>query len=240
MKKSLLALIIAATSAGAMAADVQEEKVNYGDPTASFSMLGGAVNKDKVQLNTMYGMGEHIFQGDLGYSTDKDTPSDKKFDYRVRYFNVTDGLGFSADVLGNADKTTAMGGMIYKFDLTPQAMVFPMLSLGRQFVHDGADKSTHVGLNSDSNVAQVGVYAMYAFEAGHWLYANPKTTYVFEAEENINQVEVGGGYMVADAASVGFKVEYTGEIKGTAKNGIGAGNTQKEDTVFWLNAATYF
>lgn len=240
MKKSILALIILATGSQAFANEKQAEKVNYGDPTASYSMLGGAVNENKVQLNTMVGLGEHIFVGDLGYSTDKDTPSDKKLDYRARYFNVTDGLGFSVDVLGNTDKTTALGGMVYKFEVNPQLMVFPMASFGHQWVHDGTDKNTRKGINADSNLAQLGIYTMYAFEGGHWLYANPKSTYIVEGEQFLNQVEVGGGYMVADAASVGFKIEYTDEIKGTAKNGIGTDSKIESDTVFWLNAAMYF
>ncbi|UPQ89517.1 hypothetical protein [Vibrio sinaloensis] len=243
MKRSLLALLLAGISAGAMANQAPEQQeVNYGDPTASFSTVGISGTQDKGQVNMMYGAGANIFQLDLGFDNTKDAdgkrPDSKDaFNYRGRYFHVTDGLGYSVDVMGSADSTTVLGGAIYKFTVTDNVMVFPMLSAGYSASKDGKNK---IGLEKDSAIAQAGLYAMYGFDSGHWLYANPKTTYHVEGQEFTNQVEVGGGYMLTDNISVGFKVEHTGKIKGTVKNGLGVGKDKKEDTVTWLQANYYF
>ncbi|MFA0605666.1 hypothetical protein AB4666_12930, partial [Vibrio amylolyticus] len=84
---------------------------------------------------------------------------------------------------------------------------------------------------SESGLGQAGVYAMYGFDAGHWVYANPKTTYNVKSKEFLNQVEVGGGFMVLDNASIGAKLEYTAENK---KLNV------KNDSVAWLQANVYF
>ncbi|WP_047043294.1 hypothetical protein [Vibrio mexicanus] len=243
MKKSLLALMLASVSVGALANDTPaQEEVNYGDPTASFSTVGISGAQDKGQLNLMYGAGSNIFQLDLGFDRTKDAegkrPESKDvFNYRGRYFHVTEGLGYSVDVLGGADKTTVLGGAIYKMPLTDNITVFPMLSAGYTASKDGKNA---VGLEKDSALAQAGIYGMYGFDGGHWLYANPKSTYHAEGETFTNQIEVGGGYMVADRISVGFKVEHTAKIKGSEKNGLGIGNDTKADTVTWLQANYYF
>ncbi|GAM78184.1 hypothetical protein JCM19241_4889 [Vibrio ishigakensis] len=65
------------------------------------------------------------------------------------------------------------------------------------------------------------------------VYANPKATYHEQSKEWIPQIEVGGGYMILDNASIGAKIEYTGES--TKKNLV-----NKEDTVAWLQANYYF
>ncbi|RKF18095.1 hypothetical protein DBZ36_12730 [Alginatibacterium sediminis] len=218
MKKSTLALLLALASTGAFAADTTpaaQEEVNYGDPTASFSTLGVSASKDTTQLNGMMGLGANIFQLDLGADNKKGDVN-----YRGRYFHVTDGLGYSVDVLGDKNSTTALAGMIYKFQVTDNISIFPMASLGYT---DTKAKG------ANSTLAQAGVYAMYGFDDGHWVYANPKTTYHVKNKQFINQVEVGGGLMVADKVSVGAKIEYT------AKYG-----NQPEDTVAWIQANYYF
>lgn len=105
---------------------------------------------------------------------------------------------------------------------------------------ESKDGKNAVGLAKDSALAQAGIYGMYGFDGGHWLYANPKSTYHAEGQTFTNQIEVGGGYMVADKISVGFKVEHTAKIKGSEKNGLGVGNDTKADTVTWLQANYYF
>lgn len=223
MKKLLIGLAIAGACSGAIANEQDAEKVNYGDPTASFSTLGVSTSENSTQLNGMIGLGSNIFQLDLGIDN-----KSGDMNYRGRYFHVTDGLGYSLDVLGDKDNTTALAGAIYKFQATDKITLFPMASVGytTSDAKDGQPKS-------ESALGQLGVYGMYGFDAGHWVYANPKATYHEQSKEWIPQIEVGGGYMILDNASIGAKIEYTGES--TKKNLV-----NKEDTVAWLQANYYF
>ncbi|MCL9774146.1 hypothetical protein [Vibrio methylphosphonaticus] len=238
MKKTILTVVISSLAFGAYAEEATTkntelaqsdsvEDINYGDPTASFSTLGLSRSGDATQINGMLGFGANIFQLDVGVA-DKKTVDDKiAYNYRARYFHVTDGLGFSVDVLGDRDSTTALAGMIYKFEITDNFLLFPMLSIGRTHVDE---KNTHaVTDKQDSNIYQAGLYGMYAFDARHWLYANPKSTYVQRASEWLTQIEVGGGYMVTDSVSVGFKVEHTAES-----------DISRKDTTGWVQANYYF
>lgn len=224
-KKSTLAIALFCVVGGVSAEQVQED-VNYGDPTASFSTVGVSGTENTTQLNGMMGVGSNIFQLDLGVAN-KDNGDTKKGDlsYRGRYFHVTEGLGYSVDVLGNEFSTTALAGAIYKFQVTDSISVFPMASVGYT-------KTDRNGEKSESSLGQVGLYAMYGFEAGHWIYANPKSTYHAKSKEFINQVEVGGGLMVADNISVGAKLEYTAKNEKL--------DMMKDDTVAWLQANYYF
>ncbi|MPY24402.1 hypothetical protein [Shewanella sp. YLB-07] len=131
MKTSIIALSITAllTANVAMASESVEEHVNYGDPTASFSTVGLSGTDRAGLINMMYGAGSHIFQLDIGYDKKKDV-KDERTNVRARYFHVTDGLGYSVDVLGDANHQTVLGGLIYKFQLTDNISVFPMLSVG--------------------------------------------------------------------------------------------------------------
>ena len=176
--------------------------------------------------------GGHIISADIGVA-DKKTDDDKiDYNYRMRYFKVNDGLGYSVDVLGDRNSTTALAGVMYKFQVSDNISVFPMLNVGRTSIKDDAQlpilprEETY----SSSNLAQAGVYAMYAFNSGHWLYVNPKATYVAAVKDTVTQVEMGGGFMVADNMSVGFKVDYT------AKGGMMA----EDDTTTWVQANYYF
>lgn len=234
MKKTLLAVLICATSATTMAQEAPKEDINYGDPTASFSTVGVSGTDRAGQVNMMYGAGSNIFQLDLGYDAKVNKVEDR-FNYRGRYFHVTDGLGYSVDVLGGVNNTTVLGGLIYKMPVSEKVTVFPMLSAGYSATKDGKNNS---GMAKDSGLAQAGVYAMYAFDDGHWLYANPKTTYHVEGKQFVNQIEVGGGLMTSDVTSVGFKLEHTTDIKANNNNKLGA--DQKADTVAWLQANYYF
>ncbi|MDN2480847.1 hypothetical protein [Vibrio agarivorans] len=220
MKKLLLAFAI--MSSCGIVYGQETETVNYGDPTASFSSLGVSGTEGKFQVNGMVGLGKHIFQLDLGY--DKDTD---KGNYRGRYFHVTEGLGYSVDVLGDKDSTTGLAGVIYKMDITDNISLFPMASVGYTSAKD--DK----GAKSESALAQAGLYGMYAFDSGHWVYANPKATYHEQSKEWLPQFEVGAGYMIMDNASIGTKVEYTAE---SSKKGL----VKESDTVAWLQANYYF
>ncbi|MEH6451822.1 MAG: hypothetical protein V7782_02160 [Psychromonas sp.] len=227
MKKLTKCAILLAISSTAFAASATEqtEEVNYGDPTASFSTVGTSVSENTTQLNGMMGLGSNIFSLDLGVAN-KDNGGNEKGDlsYRGRYFHVTDGLGYSVDVLGDKNSTTALAGAIYKFQVTDNISVFPMLSAGY------TKTDTPKGENkNESGLGQVGIYAMYGFDAGHWVYVNPKSTYHIESKEFINQVEAGGGIMVLDNVSVGAKLEYT------AKS-----DYIPEDTVGWIQANVYF
>ncbi|MCG9788446.1 hypothetical protein L1D61_14845 [Vibrio mediterranei] len=208
---------------------IRAEDINYGDPTASFSSVGVSRSADTTQVNAMYGFGSNIFMGGINVSDRGDTTA------RGRFFHVTDGLGYSVDVIGTKDSLLAVGGIIYKMELTNNIMVFPMLSAGVTSVdvqyttHNGHwGDTTYKQIESD-NLIQPGIYAMYAFDSGHWLYANPKSTYLTKAKEWVTQAEVGGGYMISDNASVGFKVDFTAESKLTDANTVG-----------WLQANYYF
>lgn len=231
-KKTLLSAITTASLATLLsfnALAAEEEAVNYGDPTASFTTLGVSASENVTQLNGMMGLGSNIFQLDI--STDNKTGD---LSGRGRYFHVTDGLGYSVDVIGDKDNQTVLGGVIYKWQVNDNVSVFPMLSVGatqsKRFDENGKATKKY----DSSNLVQAGVYAMYGFDAGHWVYANPKTTYHVKNEAFINQVEVGGGYMLMDNVSVGAKVEYTDAIKDKL------GNKTKSDTVGWIQANYYF
>ncbi|PSU46238.1 hypothetical protein C9J12_19405 [Photobacterium frigidiphilum] len=245
MKQSILAIATVAvlsfnvSAANVAAQDQVKEDINYGDPTASFSTLGVSASKDHTQLNGMYGVDSNIFSLDLGVKNktdDKGKGGD--VNYRGRYFHVTDDLGYSVDVLGGAthyesgDKSTSnavLAGLIYKFQVTNNISVFPMASLG--YTRIDAD-TLGIDTKETDTLFQGGLYAMYSFDDGHWLYVNPKVTHMSKANTNLAQVEAGGGFMVADKVSVGAKVEYT--AKNTKLN------MDKDDTVAWLQANYYF
>lgn len=220
----VLSLTALLSTNAVFATEAVKEEVNYGDPTASFSTLGLSANEDVTQLNGMMGVGSNIYSFDLNRNNHSGDLSG-----RVRYFHVTDGLGYSVDVIGDADNQTVLGGLIYKFKINDNISIFPMLSAGgmqtkRPNENDKYDRSSLV---------QAGVFAMYGFDDGHWIYANPKTTYHVKDKQFINQVEVGGGFMLFDNVSIGAKVEYTAER--TTDLGI-----LKADTVTWLQANYYF
>lgn len=227
MKRSTIAVLITLASGSAFAEMQDEESINYGDPTASFSTVGLSASKDSTQLNGMIGFGSNIFSLDLGREN-----KSGDLNYRGRYFHVTEGLGYSVDIIGSeksfADHTnksnTALAGLIYKMQLTDNISMFPMVSAGYMQTKSQGDKK-------ESGLGQVGLYAMYGFDAGHWIYVNPKTTYNMKQKEFINQVEIGGGLMVLDNASIGTKIDYT------AKN---SKLNMKEDTVAWFQANVYF
>lgn len=241
MKNTITAMALSLITAGVWANEVisthqkdvapeaSVQDINYGDPTALFSMVGLSRSNDRTQLNSVFGWGQgHMVFADLGIGDKKDIEGKTDIDYRVRYFKVNDGLGYSLDVIGNRNITTTLAGAIYKIELTPNISVFPMLYGGyMDSKHDIAVEGKSSFKNSA--LVQGGLYAMYGFDAGHWLYANPKATYITRAKEFVPQIEIGGGYMVTDYASIGFKVEHTADNK-----------VSKKDTVSWLQASYYF
>ncbi|MDK9777993.1 MULTISPECIES: hypothetical protein [unclassified Vibrio] len=209
--------------AGLLGQSAETEKVNYGDPTASYTGFG--VEKDVsgnnkgVRSTFVYGLTENgtsqVMTAELGTNN-----FNGGIDYRARYFNIdqSSGFGWSIDAIGGYQKltekrdgitgydatNTIMAGVVQKFQVTDAIIVVPMLYGGNTWMNA---KVAGVKCNKDSLVGQTGVYAMYGFDAGHWLYANPKTTYVKELKGWSNQIEIGGGYMVAENMSVGFKVD---------------------------------
>jgi|GEM_PF-5373477 len=217
MKRKIWVILLGLSGVNAYANIEDQQEVNYGDPTASFSTLGVSASHDVTQLNGMMGMGSNIFSVDLGRQN-----KNGGMNYRGRYFHVTDGLGFSVDILGDKDNTTALAGAIYKFQLSDNISLFPMLSAGYT-------RSDTNGEKVGSTLAQVGVYGMYGFDAGHWIYANPKSTYHVKGKESVDQVEMGGGFMLLENVSVGGKIEHTAK-----------GKAHAEDTVTWLQANHYF
>ncbi|MDO6762595.1 hypothetical protein [Agarivorans sp. 1_MG-2023] len=232
MKKTILAVAILTLPLTVLAEQTSEAEtdINYGDPTATFSSLGVSRSNDRTQINSTFGWGAgHMIFADLGAADKKDADNKVDFDYRLRYFKVNDGLGYSVDVMGDRNTTTALVGGMYKFDITPNISLFPMLYAGKMSSKIDMPIKDSTETFKDSNLVQGGLYAMYAFDDGHWLYANPKATYVSRAKDFIPQIEVGGGYMVLDNVSVGFKVEHTADSK-----------VSKKDTVGWLQASMYF
>lgn len=234
MKKSTLATVVAlsfaitATSFNVIANEVNEQdiaittassegvdeqKVNYGDPTASYRGLGIQRSNDYTQLSGVFGAGEHIASFDAGLGD-----NGSNYNYRGRYFNVDQdsGFGWSIDLLGSRDKTDTgetsntalLGGLVQKFELTPNVMLVPMLAAGKSWLKTEQKRNNqNIKSEQDSWIAQPGVYLMYGFDAGHWLYANPKATYINETKKWTQELEVGGGYMVTDSSSLGFKYE---------------------------------
>ncbi|CCN68715.1 hypothetical protein [Vibrio nigripulchritudo] len=207
-------------SCATMAEETQND-VNYGDPTASYRGLGVQRTNDGTQASLVFGTGEHIASADFGLQD-----NGKDYNYRVRYFNVDqdNGFGLSVDFIGGKTSDTTstglLGGMVQKFELSPNVMLVPMLAAGKVGAQDN-------GHQVDSWIAQPGLYAMYGFDAGHWLYANPKATYVYEAKDWTNEIELGGGYMLTDESSIGFKHELS------IVNG-------KTDSKTWVNLYYYF
>ncbi|MCJ2377185.1 hypothetical protein LNL84_10125 [Vibrio sp. ZSDZ34] len=224
--------VLSLSSVSAQSLDTDE--VNYGDPTASFSTLGASRGENSTMLNFQAGFGANIFQIDYGFndkSLSKDPNKEGSQNYRARAFHVTEGLGFSATVVGsqNADDTKSDAvfvGALYKFELTDNILLFPMLDAGRSY---GTVRHNGELIDNNSNIVQPGLYAMYAFDDGHWLYANPKAQYNVAAKEWVPQAEIGGGYMVSDSISVGFRLDHTGESKIT-----------KEDTKLMIQGNYYF
>ncbi|WP_162674546.1 hypothetical protein [Vibrio variabilis] len=104
-----------------------------------------------------------------------------------------------------------MAGVVQKFDISDNVMLVPMMYAGTDLKYGGT-------------LFQGGLYAMYGFDAGHWLYANPKTTFSSNASDWVGEVELGGGYMLMDNVSVGFKYEMK----------------QQAENKGWVNAFYYF
>lgn len=200
--KTAIALVL-------LSGSVMAEDTNYGDPTASYRGLGVQRTNDGTQVSGVFGTGEHIASADFGLQD-----NGKDYNYRVRYFNVDqdNGFGVSVDLLGNNDSTGLLGGMVQKFALSDNVIIVPMLA---------------AGMVTSDLVAQGGLYGMYAFDSGHWLYANPKTTYLSESKAWTKELELGGGYMLTDVSSLGFKYE-TKTLKGVS------------DRKAWVNLYYYF
>ncbi|CAM4136318.1 hypothetical protein [Vibrio agarivorans] len=204
----------------------QEEKVNYGDPTASYTGLGLERAGSNSKVTGVWGMGEHIITGEVGYHH-----RDKNVNFRGRYFNIDrdTNFGWSVDAMGHKAKKDGVSdsslvglvGGLYKWQATDNIIIAPMLyagygSLSVEGKQDG-DKKKY---SRSSGLIQTGVYGMYGFEAGHWLYANPKTTYIENApmkasERFQNEIELGAGFMVSDNQSLGVK--YTVSKLGSKK-----------------------
>lgn len=222
MKITPLALSLVAVM-GAASAHAGND-VNYGDPTASYRGIGIQQTNDATMVSGVFGTGQHIGQleGTFGEG--------HAFSYRARYFNVdqASGFGVSFDLLGHHDdQTDALGGLVgvvQKFEVTPNIMVVPMLAAGYA---EASLMLKQTEITADSVVVQPGVYIMYGFDAGHWLYANPKSTYVHELKKASAELEIGGGYMVLENASVGFKYDLS-HFQG------------KTDHKGWVNAYYYF
>jgi hypothetical protein len=183
------------------------QQVNYGDPTASYKGVGFSRDKESYKLSGVYGDDDgNIGSAEIGKNTKKNI-----VDYRIRYFKVSDaGDGVSLDVIGSNGKSTKslglLAGYLHKFNVTPNIIVAPMLSVGKVFA---TNSSANEKVKMNSIVAQPGIYAMYGFDAGHWLYANPKSTYVQHLKEWNSEIEVGAGYMLTDRSSLGVKYEYS-------------------------------
>lgn len=246
MKKSILSLALVA--AGAIAADVTAEDVNYGDPMASFKTVGISAGEHGAQVNTMVGLGSNIFQLDV---TLGDANSRDSYNYRGRYFHITDGLGYSLDIMGgeskqkdsaNADRNQmVLAGLMTKMEITEQFWVFPMVSAG----HSSASNN-YSSEKTDTAVARAGAYVMYAFEAGHWLYAEPSITHSFDSPKNAtyanydrNQVavDIGGGYMLNEWSAAEFKVEHSFGNDTKRENGD---RRLKDNTVGWLKYSIFW
>ena len=234
IKRTALSVALLSATAGLSQQVVASDDVNYGDPTASFSTLGVSRTNDASMINFQMGFGKNIIQFDYGFNDKQlsnngtERRAEGNQNYRGRIFHVTDGLGFSATATGsiNADGSRSdavFAGALYKFAVSDNVMVFPMLDVGHQISKDAN------GNKSKTNIVQPGLYAMYAFDSGHWLYANPKMQYVVADKEWVSSAELGGGYMLTDNVSVGFRVDHTAKT-----------DKKKEDTKFLLQANYYF
>ncbi|MCY9871152.1 hypothetical protein [Vibrio barjaei] len=232
-------------------ASEENNGVNYGDPTAVFKNFGVSHNGDgAIQTNLVYGQGKNVFQLDLTaqYRDRAGTENlgTKGMGYRARYFRVNDGLGFSMDVIGshnqNADSTTAVGGVIYKINLTDRFSVFPMLSVGGMTSKAKADNQSYT-----SGIIQPALYALYAFDEGHWLYANPRYTHYTDTPSNVNDyykydqdmldIELGGGYMLNEWSAAEFKIEH--KVRNDTQKQHGH-YLNRDDTISWLKYSIFW
>ncbi|GLP95703.1 hypothetical protein [Paraferrimonas sedimenticola] len=219
----LIALGLFATAATAVnAAEQKEEQVNYGSPTAIYTSGGVSLADGHVQGNFNIGAGQHMFFADVGHKKTANPATGKSehnIDYRARYFFLTESgkAGLSIESLGDNFSNTTMAGGLLAFNLTDAISIYPMAYVGKQTNKYAVTLEDGTSFK-DSNVANVGLYAMYAFEAGHWLYANPRAMYVQEAKETVPQLEAGLGYMVRDNMSVGLRVTTVGATKISQKD----------------------
>ncbi|WP_406609970.1 hypothetical protein [Agarivorans sp. JK6] len=241
MKNSIIIATLATSllSTSLLAAEQeqrQEHDINYGDPTAAYSTVGVSRAADSMMLNLQVNKGNNIYQVDYGFN-DKALGDDKgregNQNYRARMFHVTDeGFGVSATLLGshNADKSgsdTALVGALYRYEVSDNVMIFPMLDVGRQFSYSTSDNGAKT--REESTIVQPGVFLLYAFDDGHWLSANPRVQYNARHNDWVASAEIGGGYMINDQFSVGFRIDHN---EGTDR--------VKEDTKFMLQANYYF
>lgn len=246
MRKRVLSLAL--LSSFALATEKQEEDINYGDPMASFKTVGISAGNEGAQLNTMAGFGSNIFQLDV---TLKDTKQDKGYSYRGRYFHITDGLGYSLDIMGGESKDKAssatdrnqmvLAGLMTKWAVTDQFWVFPMVSVGHSMAEKDYSKE-----EVNTEVARAGAYVMYAFEAGHWLFAEPSITHSFRDPKNVsydtydrNQVavDIGGGYMLNEWSAAEFKIEHSfGNATRYERNGM----RTRDKTIGWLKYSIFW
>ncbi|MFA0087829.1 hypothetical protein [Vibrio sp. 10N.261.51.F12] len=227
-------------SSSVLANQPETEEINYGDPLASFKSAGVSVSNEKsIQFNGMYGVNGHIGILDLTRTEgDKASGEGVGLGYRARYLNVDDGLGLSIDIIGNhnnlSDSTIGVVSAVYEFQVG-NFMFFPMVGVGQMEIKGkkaGADKYS-------TSIVQPGLHAMYAFDEGHWLYANPKITHALKAptgadnsfDHNTLELEIGGGYMLNDWSSAEFKVENS--FKNSNPN-------SKNETTGWVKYAVYF
>ncbi|USD67073.1 hypothetical protein [Vibrio sp. SCSIO 43136] len=213
-----------------LAFPVLADEVNYGDPTASYTGLGLSRTSDKTQFNAIYGLGTHIFTADITVLDDKDPVTDGQVSARGRYFYLSDGLGYSLDIIGDNVSIGAIAGLMYKMQVTKNILVFPMAGIGYGAAELSLDKPS---VSEDSMMNQFGIYGMYAFDSGNWVYANPKTTYINDFKTRYNELEIGGGVMIMPQASLGVKIE---QILNFDSVGVESGDA----TQVWVNANYYF
>lgn len=215
MKKAVLASVMAATLATpALADQAQSSNQNYGDPTNAYTGLsvGQSFNGDRdvmAQAGFKALGGNNILLAELGSISERNISGSKPLSIRARYFYIHQtGLGFNLDYksAGNDNDydwktSTLVAGVNYKFDVTDQFLVMPMLNFGR------ADVAINGLVSEKSDVTQAGAYFMYGFQAGHWVYANPTYTYLSEPRDYMTALEVGAGIMLTSNTSMGLKNE---------------------------------
>ncbi|MGF1720713.1 hypothetical protein L4D20_11810 [Vibrio kyushuensis] len=203
---------------------LQEKQVNYGDPMASFKGVGVQGTNDAWSVSGIYGGGKHIAVVELGSN------SNKGLTHRIRYFNTDDdsGFGWSVDVMGDNSKNSntngVLAGVMQRFIVSDNIQLFPMFGVGKLY---NQTQNSGLKTKADTWVAQPALYAMYAFDSGHWLYANPKANYIGDSKKWITELELGGGYMTSSNTSVGFKYDISHF-------------QNKTDTKGWVNMFYYF
>ncbi|EEX93778.1 hypothetical protein VIOR3934_00275 [Vibrio orientalis CIP 102891 = ATCC 33934] len=180
-------------------------QINNGDPLAARKSFGLSRAYDATRIRGAYGEDAHLFTLDFGFN------NKRQRNYQVEYTYLSDSdQGVSIEFLGSdGDDRNGFGSTVsyaQKLTLHDNVMIVPKVGIGSLF---GRLKDGKTNTDADSVILKSSLHTMYSFDSGHWLYAKPQTAYINHANAWSSNLELGGGYMLNDHTSVGFKYDIT-------------------------------